>query len=39
VKTLRERNSLYIVGTGRVCLAAMNDKNMGYVCEAIADVL
>jgi aromatic-amino-acid transaminase len=39
VKTLREKYSLYIVGTGRICLAAMNDKNIGYICEAIADVL
>lgn len=39
VKTLREKYSLYIVGSGRVCLAAMNDKNIGYICEAIADVL
>ena len=39
VKTLREKFSLYIVGSGRVCLAAMNDNNIGYVCEAIADVL
>lgn len=39
VKTLREKYSLYIVGSGRICLAAMNDKNIGYVCEAIADVL
>lgn len=39
VKTLREKYSLYIVGSGRVCLAAMNEKNIGYICEAIADVL
>jgi aromatic-amino-acid transaminase len=39
VKTLREKNSLYIVGSGRICLAAMNDKNIGKICEAIADVL
>jgi aromatic-amino-acid transaminase len=39
VKTLREKYSLYIVGTGRICLAAMNDKNIGYICDAIADVL
>jgi aromatic-amino-acid transaminase len=39
VKTLREKYSLYIVGSGRVCVAAMNDKNIGYICEAIADVL
>ncbi len=39
VKTLREKYSLYIVGTGRICVAAMNDKNIGYICEAISDVL
>jgi aromatic-amino-acid transaminase len=39
VKTLREKNSLYIVGSGRICLAAMNDKNIGTICEAIAEVL
>ena len=39
VKTLREKNSLYIVGSGRICLAAMNDNNIGGICEAIADVL
>lgn len=39
VKTLREKNSLYIVGSGRICLAAMNDKNIGSICEAIADVV
>ncbi|MEO6725459.1 MAG: aromatic amino acid transaminase, partial [Blastocatellia bacterium] len=39
VKTLREKNSLYIVGTGRICVAAMNDKNIGEICEAIADVI
>jgi aromatic-amino-acid transaminase len=39
VKSLREKYSLYIVGTGRICLAAMNDKNIDYICNAIADVL
>ncbi|HWQ36789.1 MAG TPA: amino acid aminotransferase [Blastocatellia bacterium] len=39
VKTLREKYSLYIVGSGRICLAAMNDNNIGYICGAIADVL
>ena len=39
VKTLREKNSLYIVGSGRICVAAMNDNNIGGICEAIADVL
>jgi aromatic-amino-acid transaminase len=39
VKTLREKNSLYIVGSGRICLAAMNERNIGGICEAIAEVL
>jgi aromatic-amino-acid transaminase len=39
VKTLREKYSLYLVGTGRICLAAMNDKNIDYICNAIADIL
>lgn len=39
VKALREKNSLYIVGSGRICVAAMNDNNIGTICEAIADVL
>ncbi|MBS1807674.1 MAG: aspartate/tyrosine/aromatic aminotransferase [Acidobacteria bacterium] len=39
VKMLREENSLYIVGSGRICLAAMNDNNIGAICEAIANVL
>ncbi|MFN8001361.1 MAG: amino acid aminotransferase [Acidobacteriota bacterium] len=39
VKTLREKNSLYIVGSGRICLAAMNDNNIGGICAAIAEVV
>lgn len=39
VRELREKYSLYIVGSGRICLAAMNERNIGYICEAIADVL
>lgn len=39
VKALREKFGLYIVGSGRICVAALNDNNIGYVCEAIADVL
>jgi aromatic-amino-acid transaminase len=39
VKRLRDEYSLYIVGTGRICLAALNEQNLGYVCEAIAEVL
>ncbi len=39
VKTLREKNSLYLVSSGRICLAAMNDNNIGGICAAIAEVL
>jgi aromatic-amino-acid transaminase len=39
VKRLRDEYSLYIVGSGRICVAALNDQNIGYVCEAVADVL
>jgi aspartate/tyrosine/aromatic aminotransferase len=39
VKRLRDEFGLYIVGSGRICLAALNEKNIGYVCEAIAEVV
>ncbi|HZS05382.1 MAG TPA: amino acid aminotransferase [Blastocatellia bacterium] len=39
VQRLRDEYSIYIVGSGRICLAAMNENNVGYVCEAIAEVL
>ncbi|MCW8206118.1 aspartate/tyrosine/aromatic aminotransferase [Verminephrobacter aporrectodeae subsp. tuberculatae] len=38
---LRLRNEFGVYGTdtGRMCVAALNDRNMGYVCRAIAQVL
>lgn len=39
VKSLREKNGLYIVASGRICVAAMNEKNIDYICESIADAL
>lgn len=36
---LREEFSVYILRSGRMCVAALNDKNVGYVAEAIAKVL
>jgi aromatic-amino-acid transaminase len=39
VRRLRSEFSLYIVDSGRICVAAMNQKNIGYVCDAIAHVL
>ncbi len=39
VDRLRSEYSVYIVGSGRVCVAALNEKNLDYVCEAMAAVL
>ncbi|MFZ1752633.1 MAG: amino acid aminotransferase [Caldilineaceae bacterium] len=39
VKALRERHSVYIVGSGRLSVAGMTEGNMDYLCAAIADVL
>src|SRR5215475_12052563 len=38
VDRLRSEYSIYIVGSGRICVAALNEKNLDYVCEAIAKV-
>lgn len=39
VHRLRNEYSLYIVDSGRICLAAMNEKNVPAICDAIAAVL
>lgn len=39
VKALRDRYSIYIVGSGRINVAGMTADNMDYLCTAIADVL
>ena len=39
VQRLRDEYGIYVVGSGRICLAALNEDNIGYVCEAIAEVL
>ena len=39
VEVLRNDFGIYAVSTGRICLAALNTKNIGYVAEAIAKVL
>lgn len=36
---LREEFGVYGTDTGRMCVAALNSKNIGYVCESIAKVL
>jgi aromatic-amino-acid transaminase len=39
VERLREAFGIYAVGTGRICLAALNAKNIDAVAHAIAAVL
>ena len=39
VKALRDKYSIYIVGSGRINVAGMTESNMDYLCSAIADVL
>ncbi len=36
---LREEHSIYILGSGRMNIAGMNDGNMDQICNAIAKVL
>jgi len=39
VDRLREDYGIYAVSSGRICLAALNTKNIDYVADAIAAVL
>jgi aromatic-amino-acid transaminase len=39
VRRLRSDFGIYIVDSGRICVAAMNEKNIEYITEAIAQVL
>jgi len=39
VTRLREEYSIYALDSGRVCVAALNSKNIDYVAKAIASVL
>jgi len=39
VERLRAEFSIYTIETGRVCVPALNAKNIGYVCDAIAKVI
>ena len=38
VDRLREEFGIYAVGTGRICVAALNSRNVAYVAQAIAAV-
>ena len=39
VERLRNERSIYAIESGRVCVAALNSKNIGAVCDGIASVL
>jgi len=39
VDRLREEHGVYAVGSGRICVAALNSRNIDYVAKAIASVL
>lgn len=39
VEALKTDFGIYAVSTGRICLAALNTRNVGYVANAIATVL
>ena len=39
VERLRGEFGIYAVSTGRICVAALNSKNIDYVCASIASVL
>ena len=39
VRRLREEYSIYALDSGRICVAALNSKNVDYVATAIAKVL
>lgn len=38
VAQLRDKHSIYMVGSGRANVAGLSDANIEYVCHAIADV-
>jgi len=38
VDRLREEFGIYAVGTGRICVAALSQKNLDYVTQAVATV-
>lgn len=39
VHRLRDEYSIYALDSGRICVAALNSKNIDYVAEAVAKVL
>ncbi|MET3180417.1 UNVERIFIED_ORG: aromatic-amino-acid transaminase [Variovorax guangxiensis] len=38
IAALQSRHGVYVVGSGRICVAGLNGSNIARVCEALADV-
>jgi aromatic-amino-acid transaminase len=36
---LREKYSVYALDSGRICVAALNEKNIDFVSECVAKVM
>lgn len=39
IGALRDKYHIYALDSGRICIAAMNQKNITYVCDAIASII
>ena len=39
MRRLREEYSVYAIDSGRICVAALNSRNVDYVADAIAKVV
>lgn len=39
VEVLRDQYGIYAISTGRICMAALNSRNIDYVADSIAKVL
>ena len=39
VEELRAKHSVYAIDTGRICVAALNERNVDRVAEAVAQVM
>jgi aromatic-amino-acid transaminase len=39
VRRLREEFSVYAIDTGRICVAALNSRNIDHVAQAIAEII
>jgi aromatic-amino-acid transaminase len=39
VRRLRDEFSVYALDSGRICVAALNQRNIDYVADAIAAVM